>query len=287
MIVVTGATGQLGRLVIEKLLKRVKASDIAVVVRNREKAGSLAALGIEVRQADYDKPETLRNAFRGADQVLLISANEVGKRLAQHRNVIEAAKADGAKLIVYTSLLNADKSGIGTLAKEHFGTEELIRKSGIPFVILRNGWYIENYSENLGPALQYGAIAGAAGDGKVAAATREDYAEAAAAVLTGSGHEGKIYELAGDRAFSMSELAGEVAKASGKTVTYNDLPPDKYRDMLVGVGVPAPVAEMLSDADLGLKRGELDSKSGDLRRLIGRPTTEMSSVIRDAVRKQR
>ena len=284
MIVITGATGHLGRLVIEKLLQRVKPSEIAVVVRNREKAADFASRGIEVRQADYDKPDSLRGAFRGADKVLLISANEVGRRLPQHRNVIEAAKADGAKMIVYTSLLNAAKSGIRSLAEEHFGTEELIRSSGMPYVILRNGWYIENYSENLGPVLQYGAVAGSAGDGRVAAATREDYAEAAAAVLTGSGHEGKIYELAGDRAFSLSELASEVAKASGKNVVYNDLPPDNYRDMLIGVGLPALVAEMLVDADLGLKRGELDSSSDDLRHLIGRPTTPMADVIRQAVR---
>jgi NAD(P)H dehydrogenase (quinone) len=283
MIVITGATGHLGRLVVADLLKKVPASEVAVAVRNVEKAAELAERGVDVRYADYEKPETLVAAFRGATKVLLISANAVGKRVAQHRNAVDAIKAASPRLLVYTSILNADTSGI-SLAKEHLATEEMIRQSGVPFTILRNGWYLENYTENLAPALQYGAIAGSAGNGRVAAAARADYAAAAVEVLTTDGHEGKTYELAGDAAFTMSELAAEVSNAAGKPVAYNNLPPDVYRDMLVGVGLPAPVAEMLVEADLGLERGELASNRDDLRRLIGRSTTPMAAAVRAAVR---
>lgn len=281
-IVITGATGHLGRLVVEQLLQRVSANEIAVAVRNVEKAADFRERGIEVRHADYDKPETLRTAFAGATRVLLISANEVGKRLEQHRNVIDAIKAASPRLLVYTSILNADRSGIG-LAKEHLATEELIRASGVPFTILRNGWYLENYSENLGPALQYGAIAGSAGTGRVAAASRADFAAAAVAALTGEGHEGKTYELAGDARFTMSDLAAEVSRQTGKPIVYNDMPANQYRDMLVGVGLPPPVAEMLADADEGLSRGELDRETSDFSRLIGRATTPLSEAIRVGV----
>jgi NAD(P)H dehydrogenase (quinone) len=260
----------------------VPPQQIAVAVRNVEKAADFKERGIDVRHADYDRPETLRTAFDGATKVLMISANEIGKRVEQHRNVVAAIKAAGARLLVYTSILNADRSGIG-LAKEHLASEELVRASSVPFVILRNGWYLENYTENLAPALQYGAIAGSAGTGRVAAASRADFAAAAVAVLTGDGHEGKVYELAGDARFTMAELAAEVSAQTGKQVVYNDMPADAYRDMLVGVGLPAPVAEMLADADLGLGRGELDGESGDFRRLIGRPTTSLSDAIRDAL----
>ena len=280
--VITGATGHLGRLVIERLLQRVSADAIVAAVRNVEKAAALRERGIEVRHADYEKPETLRGAFAGATKVLLISANEVGRRIEQHRNIIDAVKASGPRLLVYTSILNADRSGIG-LAKEHLATEDLIRASGVPFVILRNGWYLENYTENLAPALQYGALAGSAGTGHVAAAARADFADAAVAVLTGEGHEGKIYELAGDARFTMADLAADVARQSGKPVVYNDMPAEQYRDMLTGVGLPAPVAEMLADADQGLSRGELDGDSGTFRQIIGRPTTPLSEAVRAAI----
>lgn len=282
-IVITGATGHLGRLVIEQLLQHIPPQQIAVAVRDVEKAADFRERGIDVRHADYDQPETLRAAFEGATKVLLISANEVGKRVGQHRNAVNAIQAAAPGLLVYTSILNADRSGIG-LAKEHFASEELVRASGIPFVILRNGWYLENYTENLAPALQYGAIAGSAGTGRVAAAARVDFAAAAAAVLTGEGHEGKVYELAGDTPFTMSELAAEVSRQTGKEVAYNDMPAEQYRDLLIGAGLPAPVADMLADADLGLSRGELDSDSGELRQLIGRPTTPLSEAVRAAIR---
>jgi NAD(P)H dehydrogenase (quinone) len=281
-IVITGATGHLGRLVVEQLLQHVSPGELAVAVRNVEKAADFRERGIDVRHADYDQPETLRSAFEGATKVLLISANEVGKRLQQHRNAIDAIKASGAGLLVYTSILNADRSGIG-LAKEHFATEELIRASGVPFVILRNGWYLENYTENLAPALQYGAIAGSAGTGRVAAAARADFAAAAVAVLTSEGHQGKVYELAGDARFTMAELAAEVSRQTGKQIVYNNMPEEQYRDMLVGVGLPAPVAEMLADADAGLSRGELDREDSDFGRLIGRSTTPLSDAVRAAI----
>lgn len=282
MIVITGATGHLGRHVIEQLLERVPASGIAVAVRNVDKAADFAAKGIDVRHADYDRPDTLEAAFRRAEKVLLISANEIGRRAAQHRNVIDAVARSGARLLVYTSILAADRSGI-SLAGEHRATEEAIRASGVPFVILRNGWYLENYTENLAPALQYGAIAGSAGTGRVAAASRRDYAAAAVEVLTGTGHEGKVYELAGDTPFTLAELAGEVSRHANKPVVYNDLAPDAYRDLLLGAGLPQPVAEMLVSADLGLGRGELNDPSGDLRRLINRPTTPLADAVRAAI----
>lgn len=282
MIIITGATGHLGQHVIEQLLQKVPASGIAVAVRNVEKAAGLAALGIEVRHADYDQKETLATAFRGATKVLLISGSEVGKRANQHQNVIDAVRAAQPALLVYTSILNADHSGVG-LAREHVATEQLIRASGIPFVFLRNGWYIENYTENLAPALQFGAIAGSAGDGRIAAATRADYAGAAVEALTGEGHADHIYELAGDSPFTMAELAAEVARQSGKPVVYNDLPPTQYREFLISVGLPAPFAEVLVDADLGIRRGELNSNSTDLRRLLKRPTTSLSEAVEKAL----
>jgi NAD(P)H dehydrogenase (quinone) len=282
MIVVTAATGHLGRLVIDELLKKVPASEIAVAVRNPEKAKDFAAKGIDVRQADYEKPETLANAFRGATKVLLISANEVGKRAAQHRNAIDAIRKSGRPLVVYTSILDASRSGIG-LAKEHLVTEKMLEESGLPHVILRNGWYLENYTENLAPALQHGVILGTAGKGRVSAAARADFAAAAVEVLTGSGHEGKTYELAGDKSFSMDELAAEVAKASGKNVAYKDMPPAEYASTLESFGLPKPVAEMLADADEGLERGELESKSSDLHDLIRRPTTPLADAVRAAI----
>lgn len=283
MIVVTGATGKLGRHVVELLLARVPAKEVAVAVRDPKKAEALAARGVEVRRADYDDPASVEAALRGADKVLLISSSEVGKRYAQHRAAIEAAKKNGVKLLAYTSLLHADRSGI-SLAPEHSATEQAIYASGVPYVFLRNGWYIENYTENLGPALQQGAMIGSARDGRIAAATRRDLAEAAVAVLTSEGHRNKTYELAGDAPFTMSELAAAVARASGKPVVYNDMPAAQYRGILEGVGVPAPIAHMLADADEGIARGELDDRSGDLRRLIGHPTTPLADAIAAALR---
>lgn len=282
MIVVTGATGKLGRHVIDELLKTVPAEKIVAGVRNVEKAADLAALGVTVRELDYAKPATLALALAGAEKVLLISSNEVGSRVAQHQAVIDAAVAARVKLFGYTSLLRADTSVLA-LAADHVATEAAIRDSGLPAVILRNGWYLENHTESLGPAVQHGVILGAAEDGRFAAAARLDYAVAAAAVLTGAGHEGKSYELAGDRSYSLPELAAEVSKAAGKTVTYQNMSEDEYRNALLGFGLPAELAGILSDADAGAAKGELDSKASDLRGLIGRPSTSLADAVGAAV----
>ncbi len=281
MIVVTGATGHLGRLVIEALLKKLPAREIAGAARNPEKAKDLAARGVEVRRADYSKPETLRTAFAGAHKLLFVSSSEVGQRASQHAAVVQAAKEAGVKLLAYTSILRAETSRLA-LAAEHKVTEETIRASGLPYAFLRNGWYLENYTENLAPALQHGALVGSANGGRIAAAARADYADAAAAVLTGP-VEKKVYELAGDHPFTMSELAAEVSRQAGKLVAYRDLPPEQYRAVLTGAGLPASYAALLVDADVQVARGELDDSTGELRRLIGRPTTPLATAVRAAL----
>lgn len=278
MILVTGATGKLGRLVIEKLLEKVPASQVVAAVRHPDKAADLAARGVQVRNADYSQPETLGPAFAGVEKVLLISSSEVGQRVAQHKAVVEAARKAGVRLLAYTSILHAERSRLA-LAAEHKATEEIIRASGLPYVFLRNGWYTENYTENLGSALAHGALVGSAGEGRIAAATRADYAAAAVAVLTGSGHENKVYELAGDNPFTMAELAAEVSRKAGRTIAYNNLPPEQYQRVLEGVGLPGPYAGVLADSDVGISRGELNDSSGDLRRLIGRPTTPLADAV--------
>lgn len=281
MIVITGAAGKLGRQVIEKLLEKVPAAEIIAAVRNPEKASDLAALGIQVRQADYSKPETLRSAFAGAEKVLLISSNEVGQRIPQHQAIIDAAKSTGVKLLAYTSILRADSSTLA-LASEHKATEENIRAFGLPFVFLRNGWYLENHTEQLGPAVQHGAILGAAGEGRFASAARSDYAAAAVAVLTSPGHENKIYELAGDTPFTLSELAAVVSEQAGKPMSYHNSAQD-YQNALLSFGLLADFAAILVDADLGAARGELDSSSGDLGTLIGKPTVTLTDAVKVAL----
>ncbi len=284
---VTGATGQLGRLVIAALLKTVSASRIVAGVRDPESeaAKGLAAQGVEVRVADYAKPETLSAAFSGIDRLLLISSNELGQRFAQHRQVIEAAKAAGVGLLAYTSVLHADSSPLG-LAEEHRQTEAAIRASDIPFVILRNGWYTENYCASIPPALQYGVFLGSAGSGRISSASRKDYADAAAAVLTGEGAAaGQILELAGDMAYTLSQFVEEVARASGKPVAYNDLPEAEFKAALVGAGLPEPIAGLLADSDAGAAQGALFDDGHGLSRLIGRPTTTMADTVADAIKR--
>lgn len=283
MLVVTGATGKLGRHVVSQLLaKGVPAKDIVAAVRSPDKSKDLAARGVTVRAADYTRPDTWPSALAGADKLLLISASEIGQRVGQHRVVVEAAAAAGVKLIAYTSLLHADRGGM-SLAQEHRATEEIIRASGVPYVFLRNGWYLENYTENLGPALEHGALIGCAGDGLIAAATREDLAAAAVAVLTQPGHENQAYELAGDVSFTMRELADEVSRRSGRTIIYKDLSQAEHRAPLLAAGLPEPVAAMLADSDAGIARGELNDDSGDLARLIGRPTTPLNQALAAAL----
>jgi NAD(P)H dehydrogenase (quinone) len=282
MIAITGATGQLGRLVLQNLLKTVPAAQIVAAVRSPEKAADLAALGVQVRQADYAQPATLEAAFQGVDKLLLISSSEVGQRAPQHAAVIAAAQKAGVKLIAYTSILRADTSPLG-LAAEHKETEAMLRASGIPFVLLRNGWYTENYTASVPAALQYGAVMGSAKDGRIASAARADYAAAAAAVLTKDGQAGKVYELAGDTAYTLSELAAEIAKQSGKPVVYNDLPEAAYAAAPVQVGLPEGFAALLADSDVGASKGGLFDDGHQLSQLIGRPTTPLAEVVKAAL----
>ncbi|BCW74179.1 SDR family oxidoreductase [Arthrobacter sp. NicSoilB11] len=281
-IVVTGATGQLGRHVLEALLERgVPAADIVAAGRSVEKLADLSARGVRVQHMDYADPGSVAEALKGARRVLLISGSEVGRRVEQHRTVINAAKAEGVELLAYTSIANADTTGM-LLADEHKATEALLRESGVPFVLLRNGWYLENYTEQLPGTLAQGAHAGSAGAGKVSGAARADYAHAAAAVLVADGQAGKVYELGGDEAFSMADLASEITAATGKPVRYNNLPTEDYVGLLTGVGVPEAFAGILADSDLGIARGDLLVSTGDLRRLIGRPTTSLGQAVRAA-----
>jgi NAD(P)H dehydrogenase (quinone) len=281
-IVVTGATGQLGRHVIEALLERnVPATDIVAAGRSVDKLADFAEQGVVVRAIDYSDAESVAAALRGARRVLLISGSEVGQRVEQHRTVIEAAKAEGVELLAYTSIANADTTGM-KLAGEHKATEAILRESGVPFVLLRNGWYLENYTEQLPGTLAQGAIAGSAGDGKVSGAARADYAHAAAAVLVAEGQAGKVYELGGDEAFTMADLAAEISAATGKAITYNNLPAADYAGLLTSVGVPEAFAEILADSDLGIARGDLLVSTGDLQRLIGRTTTSLADAVRSA-----
>ena len=282
-IVITGATGQLGRHVVEALLTRnVPAGEIVAAGRSIGKLNDFAARGVQVKPIDYTDPASVTRALEGARKVLLISGSEVGQRVEQHRTVIEAAAAAGVELIAYTSIANADTTGM-KLAAEHQATEGILKDSGVPFTLLRNGWYLENYTEQLQGLLAPGALAGSAGMGKVSAASRMDYAEAAAAVLVADNQAGKVYELGGDHAFTLEELAQEISTAANKQVTYQDLPASDYAGLLAGFGVPQPFADILADCDLGIARGELLVSGSDLRELIGRPTTPMAAVVRSAV----
>ena len=282
-VVVTGATGQLGRLTVEALLRRgVPGSQIVATGRDVAGIKDLADRGVVVRRADFADPDSLAAAFAGAEKLLLISASiPVAERLANHRRAIDAALAAGVSLVAYTSMVHAD-TATTILAAAHRATEEYLREREVRSVVLRNSWYLENYTGQLPTVLQHGAFIGAAGEGRVSAASRADYAEAAAAVLTATtveGHAGAVYELGGDEAFTLAELAATVSAAAGKPIAYTDLPTDKLAEVLVDAGVPAEVAHALADVDLGLGRGELFTDSGDLSRLIGRPTTSLADAV--------
>jgi NAD(P)H dehydrogenase (quinone) len=282
-IAITGATGQLGRLVVSKLKDRVSDAEIIALVRSPEKASDL---GVTTRAANYDKRETLTDALAGVDTLLLISSSEVGKREAQHRNVIEAAKKAGVKRIVYTSLLHADTSPLD-LAAEHLATENALKASGVPFTILRNGWYTENYTGSIAGALAGGAFIGSASDGKISSATRSDFADAAVAVLTSEGHEGKTYELAGDESYTLSDLAAEVSRQSEKEIPYKDLPEAEYAAALTGLGLPQGLAQAIAGWDTGASQNGLFDDSGELSNLIGRRTTPLSLAVADALKQNR
>ncbi|MFD9266332.1 SDR family oxidoreductase [Streptomyces goshikiensis] len=281
-IVVTGATGALGRLVVEELLSRVPADRLAVVVRNKEKAADLAERGIDVRIADYDDAASLAGAFHAGDRVLLISGSEVGRRVPQHTAVIEAAKSAGVAQLAYTGILGGPEADF-ELAAEHKVTEQAILDSGLPYTFLRNGWYHENYTGNLGTVLEHGAVVGSAGAGRVASAARADYAAAAAVVLTGDGHLGRVYELSGDTAWSLAEYAAEVAAQAGRAVAYTEVPAEAHLSILTGAGLPEGFAALLVDVDSAISRGRLAGTGGNLSRLIGRPTTPVSEAIAGAL----
>ncbi|MDN2487366.1 SDR family oxidoreductase [Kosakonia sacchari] len=280
MIALTGATGQLGQFVVEGLLKTVAAKEIVAIVRNPAKAEALSKQGVLVRQADYGDQAALTQALAGVNKLLLISSSEVGQRAAQHRNVINAAKAAGVKFIAYTSLLHADKSPLG-LHVEHVETEKMLADSGIPYTLLRNGWYSENYLASAPAALAHGVFIGAAGDGKIASATRADYAAAAARVISEEGHAGKVYELAGDNGWTLTELAALLSKASGKNVVYQNLSEADFTAALKGAGLPDWLATMLADSDAGAAKGGLFDDSKTLSKLIGRPTTSIEKSVND------
>ncbi|MES2742440.1 MAG: SDR family oxidoreductase [Pseudomonadota bacterium] len=283
MIVVTAASGQLGRLVIASLLKRVPAQQVVAAVRDVAKAQDLAALGVQVRHADYDDAASLDAAFDGARKVLLISSNQVGRRLPQHRNVIDAAARAKVALLAYTSILRADSSPL-QLALEHRETEAAIRASGLASTFLRNSWYLENYTANLAPALAHGEMKGASGEGRVAAAARADYADAAVAVLLSETTPQAIYELGGELPFTRAQLAAEVARQSGKAVHYQNLPQAEYRAFLLSVGLPEGLANALADADAQTANGALDNAGDTLSKLIGRPATTLAAAVEAGLR---
>ncbi|WP_411153018.1 SDR family oxidoreductase [Streptomyces sp. A30] len=282
-VIVTGATGHLGRFVIDGLLEKVMADQITAVVRSEEKAADFAARGLKTWIADYNIPETFDGLFSADDKVLLISSNELTKdRGGQHKGVLDAAKAAGVAFFAYTS-------GLGTvtaaIADGDRRTEAAIIESGLPYTLLRNGWYNENYTEQLAPVLQYNTVTQAAGDGHVASAARADYAAAAVAVLTGEGHENKTYELSGNTAWSFAEYAAELSRQTGKEIVYNAVSVEAYTDILTGqAGLPEPLAAIFADVEASIEQGELASTGGVLSRLIGRPTTPIADSIAAALK---
>ncbi|ABU75518.1 SDR family NAD(P)-dependent oxidoreductase [Cronobacter sakazakii] len=283
MIAITGATGQLGQRVIDTLLNTVAAQEIVAIVRNPAKAAALSAKGVQVRAADYNDAAALTAALAGVEKLLLISSSEIGQRATQHRNVIDAAKTAGVKLIAYTSLLHADRSPLG-LAEEHVATEKMLADAGIPYVLLRNGWYTENYLASVPPALEHGVFIGSAGDGKIASASRQDYAEAAVKVLTLDNQAGRVYELAGDHAWTLRDLTALLSKETGKTVAYQNLSEADFAAALTGAGLPEGFAKLLADSDIGASKGGLFDDSHQLSALIGRPTTSLEASLRESLK---
>lgn len=282
MIAITGATGQLGQLVIKHLQTRKPGLPIAAIVRNVEKAKGLGITGVEWRQADYGNAAALEGALKGVTSLLLISSNEFGQRTTQHANVVAAAAKARVGRIVYTSLLHADTS-ILNLASDHAHTEALIRKSGLPHVILRNGWYTENYAASVGAALHLGAFYGSAGNGRISSAARTDYAEAAAAVLLSPPASGTVYELAGDTSYTLSEFAAELSRLARCEIPYRDIPEAAYREALLKAGLPEPLASGLANWDTGASKGALFDEGRQLSTLIGRPTTPLAATLKAAL----
>lgn len=278
-IAITGASGKLGQLVLQNLKQQVENVSLIALVRDLEKSADLA---VTLRKIDYNDLESLTHALIGVDTLLLISGNELGKRSEQHANVINAAVQKGVKRIVYTSLLQADTSPL-SLAAEHWQTEQLIKNSGLSYTILRNGWYNENYTDAVKNAIAHGALFGSAGNGKISAAAREDYAAAAAQVLISAGHEQKTYELSGDEAFTLFDLAAELSVQSGKNIAYHDLPEADYAVFLQKAGLPEAVAQAVASWDSGASHNALYMDNHQLAQLIGRKTTAIADSIKTAL----
>ena len=279
---VTGATGKLGRLVLDELLLQANPADIVALARDPTALQAYDQKGVEVRRADYDDPASLAAALAGVDRVLLISGNAVGERERQHGAMIDAAKAAGVSYLAYTSILNAQASKLA-LAGEHAATEKLLEKSSLNHDLLRMPWYSENYTGALAPSIEHGAIYGATGDGKLSTATRKDLAAAAAGALLNS-PGGKTYELAGDHPWTMSEFAQEVSRQAGKPVQYVNQTESDYAKTLESVGLPPPVASMLASTSYLAGEGELYSESKDLSTLAGRPSTPIGETIAEALK---
>jgi NAD(P)H dehydrogenase (quinone) len=282
MIAVTGATGHLGRLVVTGLLDAgVPAAEVVAVVRDPDKAADLAARGVVVRQADYADAAALEVALKGVDRLLLVSGSEVGQRVTQHANVLRAAAA-GVALVVYTSAPKADDTPL-PLAPEHIATERLIADSGIPAVVLRNNWYFENYDQQIGQAAATGTLTGSAGRGRIAAATRADFAAATVAVLTAPQPTPGVLELGGDEAWTLADLAAAVAAETGREVTYQDLSPEEHVRSLVEVGLPEGTARFVAGLDQAIAQGALETGSTALSELTGRPTTSLAAYVRSVL----
>ncbi|CAG7614014.1 SDR family oxidoreductase [Paenibacillus allorhizosphaerae] len=281
-MLVTGATGRLGTKIVETLLKSVPASQLAVSVRNPEKAEGLRARGVEVRQGDFDRPETLNSAFANIDRLLIISADgDTETRIRQHTNAVAAAERSGVRFIAYTSIANATESA-NFLAPVHRATEEAIVKTGIPYSFLRNNWYLENEISSI-----QGVMAGApwvtsAGSGKVGWALQQDYAEAAAAVLAGNGHENTIYELSG-KPLTQEELASALGTVLGKKVSVQQVDDTTYADIMKGAGVPEFVIPILVGIQQGIREGTLQIESNDFEKLLGRPITSIREALTQIV----
>lgn len=284
MIAVTGANGQLGRLVLKHLANRT-SEPVRALVRTPEKATGLASSQVTVVRGDYDDPESLRAALDGVDRLLLISGSEVGNRVPQHTAVIDAAKTAGVRFIAYTSLLNVPRSRL-ILAQEHAVTETALAQSGIAHAVLRNGWYVENFAGTIAAALAHGAVAGAAGDGRFSAAGREDYAEAAALVVAGGDLSTRSHELGGRPAFTLGDLAAELSRQTGREVPFNNLPEATYAGLLVQAGLPEGFAKALADADRGAAAGDLETRATDLEDLIGHPTRSLSNFVAEVLAQQ-
>ncbi|MDR9483907.1 MAG: SDR family oxidoreductase [Sediminimonas sp.] len=278
-IAITGASGQLGRLAIQNLKTRTEADNIVALARSPEK---VADLGVQARAFDYNKPETLAAALDGVKTLALISSSEFGDRVGQHTNVINAAKAAGVERIIYTSIVKCDASPM-LIAMDHKGTEAALTASGMTYTLLRNNWYTENWTASLPMAIEHGAIIGSAGDGKVTPTTRQDLAEALAAVAVGEGHENKTYELACDDPFTMADLAAEASRQTGKSIVFNNLPKEKFAEILDGLGLPPGFGAVVADADANAAKGWLFDDSKTLSRLIGRPTTSLKEAVAAAL----